>query len=403
MLKKFAIGAAGLATFVGGAALVVPQAEAAAETVPATVTVGEGYHLNVRSEANGDAAVRSMFLDQSVIELHCQAEGSSAEGPRGASTNWYGVRGGGFVAGAWLDQEPELAACGDAAAPMFGVTAIGFGGTVNLRERASADSPAVASVADGGRAEADCWVQGTSHTNDAGRTSDWWLRTAEGFMSEAFAELDATASSTLPICGEGAAMDPAPEQPAPEEPAPEEPAPEEPAPEEPAPEEPAPENPDAGEGEYPFYGQFHLPFANGTEVPVTQGPYGGFSHNNANNFHAVDLALPLGTPLLATGPGVIKVASDRGDGYGNTVYIDHGDNRCTQLAHMNSIGVSVGDQVKTGQYVGELGTTGQSTGPHLHWNIVACDGYLSLETPNTVEVGTNYVEGTSIVSQNPGA
>lgn len=374
MLKKFAIGAAGLATFVGGAALVVPQAEAAAETVPATVTVGEGYHLNVRSEANGDAAVRSMFPDQSVIELHCRTEGSSAEGPRGSSSNWYGVRGGGFVAGAWLDQEPEMAACGDSAAPMFGVTATGFGGSVNVREGASADSRALASVADGGRTEAECWVQGTSHTNDAGRTSDWWLRTAEGFMSEAFAELDATDSSTLPICGEGG-----------------------------APEQPAPEEPGAGEGEYPFHGQFHLPFANGTEVPVTQGPYGSFSHNNANNFHAVDLALPLGTPLLATGPGIIKVASDRGDGYGNTVYIDHGDNRCTQLAHMNSIGVSVGDRVQTGQYVGELGTTGQSTGPHLHWNIVACDGYVSLETPNTVEAGTNYVEGTSIVSQNPGA
>lgn len=165
-----------------------------------------------------------------------------------------------------------------------------------------------------------------------------------------------------------------------------------------APEDPPP----SGDFEYPFHGKFHLPFAGGTSTVITQGPGGSFSHYNENNLHAIDLGLAHGTPLLATGPGKIVVASDRGDGYGSTVYIDHGDNRCTQMAHMSQIDVQVGQEVVTGDRVGLVGSTGQSTGAHLHWNIVACNGYLSLETPDTVEQGTNYPEQAQITSQNPG-
>lgn len=151
----------------------------------------------------------------------------------------------------------------------------------------------------------------------------------------------------------------------------------------------------------PDDGNFYLPMAKGVSTTVTQGPWGSFSHNNANNYHAIDLGLPHGTPIHATGSGTIRVAGDRGDGYGNTVYVDHGNNRCSQFAHLSSVAVQVGQQVPRGTHLGNVGSTGQSTGPHLHWNIVACDGYLSLDVPWTVEQGKSYPEGAVITSQNP--
>lgn len=381
MLKKLTVGLAGLVTAVGGALWAIPQADAVPESTPVTVEAGEGYRLNVRTEPSTDAPATAFFLHGSTAELLCRTEGPSTEGLRGATTNWYGVKGGGYVSGAWLAEEPELGGCGDAV--LFDGKVTGFGGSLNVRQSADGGAASVGHVADGADVQASCWVWGSSHTNAEGRTSEMWLRLVEGYVSEAFVALAPT-QGDLPICAD----------------APAEPAPEQPAPEEPAPGQPAPEAPGF---EHPFNGQFYLPFANGTSAPVSQGPWGSFSHNNANNYHAIDIALPQGTPLHAPGPGIIRVASDRGDGYGNTVYIDHGNNRCTQLAHLSEIGVGVGQEVNVGERVGAIGSTGQSTGPHLHWNIVACNGYESLEVPNTVEAGTTYNEGSSIVSQNPGA
>lgn len=417
MLKKIALAATGVATATAGA-IVLPQAWAAddAATVTATVTVGSGYHLNVRTAPSGDAAVRSAFLDQDTIELHCRTEGDAVDGPDGSDTTWYGVKGDGYVAGAWLDQKADVPECHkDAQAPRYGITANGYGGSVNVRAGASDQAPAVSSIADGARSSADCWVQGTEHTNDAGHTTNWWFRVTGGFVSAAFIEPDPTAA-TLPICADAGATtppedlpegpEPEPEQPAPEQQDPQQPAPEQDEPQDPAPQEPANPGESAEGDEYPFTGQFHLPMANGTSTVVTQAPFGTFSHDVGsgapNNRHAIDLGLAEGTPLLATGPGKIVVASDRNDGYGSTVYIDHGNNRCTQLAHMSRIDVAVGDTVKTGDTVGAVGSTGMSTGAHLHWNVVACDGYTSLEVPDTVEQGTDYPEGATITSQNPG-
>ncbi len=82
----------------------------------------------------------------------------------------------------------------------------------------------------------------------------------------------------------------------------------------------------------------------------------------------VDIGAPSGTPIYAAGAGVVICASWRG-GYGNCVMIDHGNNRVTLYGHMSSIGVREGQTVSSRQFIGNVGSTGQSTGPHLHYEL----------------------------------
>lgn len=84
----------------------------------------------------------------------------------------------------------------------------------------------------------------------------------------------------------------------------------------------------------------------------------------------VDLAAPQGTDIHAAEGGVVIVA-EWWSGYGNTVIIDHGDNVWTLYGHIRNGGISVekGEQVKRGQKIAEVGSTGNSTGPHLHFEV----------------------------------
>ncbi|MNJ49417.1 Murein DD-endopeptidase MepM [compost metagenome] len=84
----------------------------------------------------------------------------------------------------------------------------------------------------------------------------------------------------------------------------------------------------------------------------------------------VDLAAPQGTDIKAAEGGVVIVA-EWWSGYGNTVIIDHGDNLWTLYGHIRNGGIKVekGEQVKRGQKVAEVGSTGNSTGPHLHFEV----------------------------------
>lgn len=75
-----------------------------------------------------------------------------------------------------------------------------------------------------------------------------------------------------------------------------------------------------------------------------------------------------GDPVYAAADGVV-VRADRYNGYGNCVIIDHGDGIQTLYAHFSSISVSAGDVVKAGDEVGKIGSTGNSTGPHLHFEV----------------------------------
>ncbi len=85
----------------------------------------------------------------------------------------------------------------------------------------------------------------------------------------------------------------------------------------------------------------------------------------------VDFAAPKGTPIYAAGSGTVEVAGRKG-GYGKYVRIRHNGSYSTGYAHMNGIakGVRRGARVKQGQVIGYVGSTGRSTGPHLHYEVV---------------------------------
>jgi murein DD-endopeptidase MepM/ murein hydrolase activator NlpD len=87
------------------------------------------------------------------------------------------------------------------------------------------------------------------------------------------------------------------------------------------------------------------------------------------SFHpGIDFAGPWGSVIEATAPGTVVYAGDRG-GYGNMVEIDHGFGIHTRYGHMSSILVHVGSKVSKGSPIGRLGSTGRSTGPHVHYEV----------------------------------
>jgi murein DD-endopeptidase MepM/ murein hydrolase activator NlpD len=97
--------------------------------------------------------------------------------------------------------------------------------------------------------------------------------------------------------------------------------------------------------------------------PVTKQP----------NFHnGLDLSTPIGTPCLAVTDGkVVKSAVNRGGekvGFGYFIVVEH-DGFCTLYAHLKKLGLPVGTKVKAGQTIAYTGTTGASTGPHLHFEV----------------------------------
>jgi murein DD-endopeptidase MepM/ murein hydrolase activator NlpD len=101
-------------------------------------------------------------------------------------------------------------------------------------------------------------------------------------------------------------------------------------------------------------------------------------------FHAgLDIAAPAGTPIHAAAAGVVVIAGGC-DGYGNCVVIDHGAALATLYGHQSVVHVRAGDQVEAGQVIGLVGSTGRSTGPHLHFEVrlrgLAIDPFLALTT-----------------------
>lgn len=86
-------------------------------------------------------------------------------------------------------------------------------------------------------------------------------------------------------------------------------------------------------------------------------------------FHSgVDLAAPAGSPVVATADGTVDVSGWQG-GYGMMVEIGHGGGVQTRYAHLSRLAVSAGQQVRQGEVIGYVGSTGRSTGPHLHYEI----------------------------------
>ncbi len=88
-----------------------------------------------------------------------------------------------------------------------------------------------------------------------------------------------------------------------------------------------------------------------------------------SSHHGIDFAAPWASPVTATAAGVVKLARTRA-GFGRTVEIDHGNGFITRYAHMSRISVKAGQKVNLHDKVGELGSSGRSTGPHVHYEIL---------------------------------
>ena len=96
-------------------------------------------------------------------------------------------------------------------------------------------------------------------------------------------------------------------------------------------------------------------------------PYG--LRFGGTEFHqGIDIAAEMGTPIVATADGVVTAAGWNG-GYGNMVDIDHGSGIVTRYGHASAVAVSVGQQVRRGEVIASVGSTGRSTGPHVHYEV----------------------------------
>lgn len=93
-----------------------------------------------------------------------------------------------------------------------------------------------------------------------------------------------------------------------------------------------------------------------------------------SKFHSgIDLAAPIGTEIFATGDGIVEKVESNYWGYGNLITINHGYGYKTQYAHLSRFAVQRGQKVKRGQLIGYVGSTGKSTGPHLHYEVLKND------------------------------
>ena len=121
---------------------------------------------------------------------------------------------------------------------------------------------------------------------------------------------------------------------------------------------------------------FKFPCPNYTRI---SDDYGMRMHPilKVEKFHnGVDLAAPSGSPILAAYDGDV-VSAGYSSSMGNYIMIDHGDSLITIYMHASSLNVSTGQSVSKGQKIGAVGSTGRSTGPHLHFSVRKDGNYVS--------------------------
>lgn len=139
---------------------------------------------------------------------------------------------------------------------------------------------------------------------------------------------------------------------------------------------------DTGELQIPFRGKFRITQANG----------GTYSHRGPKNFYAVDVAMPIGTPVYAARAGKVvdmkmyftKAGLDpAAHGKANYIRLRHNDGTMTVYVHLkpNSNKVSLGDEVSAGDLIAESGNTGYTTGPHLHFAVQRNNGISTVSIP----------------------
>lgn len=96
-----------------------------------------------------------------------------------------------------------------------------------------------------------------------------------------------------------------------------------------------------------------------------RNPFGGSSYEN---HEGQDIEALMGTPVVAAASGTVIIAGCQ-NGYGNVVYIDHGNGLSTRYGHLSHIDVTLGQRIARGEVLGRVGSTGRSTGPHLHYEV----------------------------------
>ncbi len=124
------------------------------------------------------------------------------------------------------------------------------------------------------------------------------------------------------------------------------------------------------------------------EFGQRRNPFGGLSYE----FHAgLDIGGDMGDVVVAPANGVVSKADWTG-GYGNMVEINHGNGLTTRYGHLSRIGVHAGDKIQRGQILGLIGSTGRSTGPHLHYEVRLNDSpvnprrFLPAQTPEVARL-----------------
>ncbi len=119
----------------------------------------------------------------------------------------------------------------------------------------------------------------------------------------------------------------------------------------------------------PKKGTYTLSSPFGTRIdPV----YGGLARHTGQDF-----ATKVGNPVYATGDGVVEKVDFKFSGYGNEVVVNHGFGYATRYAHLSTIDVGVGQPLKRGDKIGEVGKSGKATGPHLHYEVLYRDTPLN--------------------------
>ncbi|AFY95511.1 M23 family metallopeptidase [Chamaesiphon minutus] len=127
-------------------------------------------------------------------------------------------------------------------------------------------------------------------------------------------------------------------------------------------------------------GEFIYPLT--SPAPTTSG-FGWRTHpiTGSRRFHSgVDIGAPMGTPVVASGSGVIVSAGWLG-GYGKTVVIQHNGIQQTLYGHLSEVFVQPGQRIEQGTVIGRVGSTGNSTGPHLHFEarVSTTDGWVAVD------------------------
>ncbi|WP_405017986.1 M23 family metallopeptidase [Kitasatospora sp. NBC_00070] len=149
---------------------------------------------------------------------------------------------------------------------------------------------------------------------------------------------------------------------------------------------PAPETPPApAPAPAPTQAPAPVPAAPAWSAPTPgepiSNPYGKKNPSYAAGYHTgVDFAVSVGTPLLAVGDATVVSAGYDG-AYGNEVVLRLSDGHFAEYAHLSSLSVHAGQTVTPGQQVGKAGTTGNSTGPHLHFEIRSANKYGAVIDP----------------------